>query len=61
MKDFNIKIGKHGVFFEQNGEIARLNDETVDELVNKLVTYVCYRDNKECMIFGDVNKFDLED
>lgn len=41
----NIKINKDGVFFEQNGEVVRIEDKTVDDLTNKLVSYICARDN----------------
>ena len=36
----NIKINIDGVFFEQNGEVVRIEDKTVDDLTNKLVIFV---------------------
>lgn len=50
----NIKINKDGVFFEQNGEVVRMEDKTVDELTNKLVSYICYRDNVNFKIYGNI-------
>lgn len=59
MIKFDIQISKDGVFIEQNGEKARLDDKIVDEIIRKLVGYVCYRDKKEIMIFGDEEKTGL--
>ena len=50
----NIKINKDGVCFEQNGEVVRIEDKTVDELTNKLVSYICYRDNINFKIYGNI-------
>lgn len=50
----NIKINKDGVFFEQNGEVVRIEDKTVDELTNKLVSYICARDNLNFKIYGHI-------
>ena len=55
----NININKYGVFFELNGEIVKLDDKTVDDLANKIVSYICYRDKKDIMIFGDKEKTGL--
>jgi hypothetical protein len=50
----NIKINKDGVFFEQNGEVVRIEDKTVDDLTNKLVSYICARDNVNFKIYGNI-------
>jgi hypothetical protein len=50
----NIKINKDGVFFEQNGEVVRIEDKTVDELTKKLVNYICARDNVNFKIYGNI-------
>lgn len=50
----NIKINIDGVFFEQNGEVVRIEDKTVDELTNKLVSYICARDNLNFKIYGHI-------
>ena len=50
----NIKINKDGVFFDQNGEVVRIEDKTVDELTNKLVSYICVRDNVNFKIYGNI-------
>ena len=50
----NIKINKDGVFFEQNGEVVRIEDKTVDELTKKLVSYICVRDNVSFKIYGNI-------
>ncbi|MHB9304172.1 hypothetical protein ACW0S0_04625 [Fusobacterium polymorphum] len=55
----NININKYGVFFELNGEIIKLDDKVVDDLAKKIVSYICYRDKKEIMIFGDKEKTGL--
>jgi len=55
----NIKIKKDGVFFELNGEIVKLDDKVVDDLAEKIVSYICYRDKKDIMIFGDKEKTGL--
>lgn len=55
----NIDINKHGVFFKLNGEIVKLDDKTVDDLAKKIVSYICYRDKKDIMIFGDKEKTGL--
>ena len=55
----NININKYGVFFELNGEIVKLDDKVVDDLAKKIVSYICYRDKKEIMIFGDKEKTGL--
>ena len=55
----NININKDGVFFELNGEIIKLDDKVVDDLAKKIVSYICYRDKKEIMIFGDKEKIGL--
>ena len=55
----NIKVNKYGVFFELNGEIIKLDDKVVDDLAKKIVSYICYRDKKEIMIFGDKEKTGL--
>ena len=40
----NIKINKDGVFFEQNGEVVRIEDKTVDEINKKISQlYMCER------------------
>ena len=41
-------------FFEQNGEVVRIEDKTVDELTNKLVSYICARDNLNFKIYGNI-------
>lgn len=41
-------------FFEQNGEVVRMEDKTVDELTNKLVSYICVRDNVNFKIYGNI-------
>lgn len=55
----NININKDGVFFELNGEIVKLDDKVVDDLAEKIVSYICYRDKKEIMIFTDKEKTGL--
>jgi hypothetical protein len=55
----NIKIKKDGVFFELNGEMVKLDDKVVDDLAEKIVSYICYRDKKEIMIFTDKEKTGL--
>lgn len=55
----NININKDGVFFELNGEVVRLDDKVVDDLAKKIVSYICYRDKKDIMIFGDKEKTGL--
>lgn len=55
----NIKVNKDGVFFELNGEIVKLDDKTVDDLAKKIVSYICYRDKKDIMIFSDKEKTGL--
>ena len=55
----NININKYGVFFEVNGEIVKLDDKVVDDLAKKIVSYICYRDKKDIMIFGDKEKTGL--
>ncbi|AKC57618.1 hypothetical protein FSDG_01554 [Fusobacterium animalis 7_1] len=55
----NIKVNKYGVFFELNGEIIKLDDKVVDDLAKKIVSYICYRDKKEIMIFSDKEKIGL--
>lgn len=55
----NIKIKKDGVFFELNGEMVKLDDKVVDDLAEKIVSYICYRDKKEIMIFTDKEKIGL--
>ena len=50
----NIKINKDGVFFEQHGEVVRIEDKTVDELTKNLVTYICARDNVNFKIYGNI-------
>lgn len=55
----NININKYGVFFELNGEIVKLDDKVVDDLAKKIVSYICYRDKKDIMIFGDKEKTGL--
>ena len=55
----NIKIKKDGVFFELNGEMVNLDDKVVDDLAEKIVSYICYRDKKEIMIFTDKEKTGL--
>lgn len=55
----NIKVNKDGVLFELNGEEVKLDDKTIDELAKNLVSYICYRDKKEIMIFGDKEKTGL--
>ena len=52
----NININKYGVFFELNGKIVKLDDKTVDDLAKKIVSYICYRDKKDIMIFSDKEK-----
>ena len=46
-------------FFELNGEVVRLDDKVVDDLAKKIVSYICYRDKKDIMIFGDKEKTGL--
>ena len=55
----NIKIKRDGVFFELNGEMVKLDDKVVDDLAEKIVSYICYRDKKEIMIFTDKEKTGL--
>lgn len=55
----NININKDGVFFELNGEKVKLDDKVVDDLAEKIVSYICYRDKKEIMIFTDKEKTGL--
>lgn len=55
----NIKVNKDGVLFELNGEEVKLDDKTIDELAKNLVSYICYRDKKEIMIFTDKEKTGL--
>ena len=55
----NININKDGVFFELNGEMVKLDDKVVDDLAEKIVSYICYRDKKEIMIFTDKEKIGL--
>lgn len=55
----NIKIKKDGVFFELNGEMVKLDDKVVDDLAEKIVSYICYRDKKDIIIFGDKEKTGL--
>lgn len=55
----NININKYGVFFELNGKIVKLDDKTVDDLAKKIVSYICYRDKKDIMIFSDKEKTGL--
>lgn len=55
----NVNINKDGVFFELNGEVVRLDDKVVDDLAKKIVSYICYRDKKDIMIFGDKEKTGL--
>ena len=55
----NININKYGVFFEVNGEIVKLDDKTVDDLAKKIVSYICYRDKKDIMIFRAKEKSGL--
>ena len=55
----NININKDGVFFELNGEVVRLDDKVVDDLARKIVSYICYRDKEDIMIFGDKEKTGL--
>ena len=55
----NINVNKYGVFFELNGEIVKLDDKVVDDLAKKIVSYICYRDKKEIMIFTDKEKIGL--
>jgi hypothetical protein len=55
----NININKDGVFFELNGEMVKLDDKVVDDLAEKIVSYICYRDKKEIMIFTDKEKTGL--
>lgn len=55
----NININKDGVFFELNGEMVKLDDKVVDDLAEKIVSYICYRDKKEIMIFTDKEKTSL--
>lgn len=55
----NINVNKYGVFFELNGEIVKLDDKVVDNLAKKNVSYICYRDKKEIMIFTDKEKTGL--
>lgn len=55
----NININKDGVFFELNGEVVRLDDKVVDDLAKKIVSYICYRDKEDIMIFGDKEKTGL--
>lgn len=55
----NININKDGVFFELNGEKVKLDDKVVDDLAKKIVSYICYRDKKEIMIFTDKEKTGL--
>ena len=52
----NININKDGVFFELNGEVVRLDDKVVDDLANKIVSYICYRDKEDIVIFGNKEK-----
>ncbi|WP_338950083.1 hypothetical protein [Fusobacterium nucleatum] len=59
MIKFDIQVRKNGVFIKQYGEETRLDDNLVDEIIRKLVSYACYRDKKEIMIFGDKEKFDF--
>jgi hypothetical protein len=55
----NININKDGVFFELNGEVVRLDDKVVDDLAKKIVSYICYRDKEDIMIFGNKEKTGL--
>ena len=55
----NININKDGVFFELNGERVKLDDKVVDDLAEKIVSYICYREKKEIMIFTDKEKTGL--
>ena len=55
----NININKDGVFFELNREMVKLDDKVVDDLAEKIVSYICYRDKKEIMIFTDKEKTGL--
>ena len=55
----NVNINKDGVFFELNGEVVRLDDKVVDDLAKKIVSYICYREKKDIMIFGDKEKTGL--
>lgn len=55
----NININKDGVFFELNREVVRIDDKVVDDLAKKIVSYICYRDKEDIMIFGDKEKTGL--
>lgn len=59
MISFDIQIRKDGVYIAQGNEKLKLKEKTVDEIIKKLVSYVCYRDGKEIMIFGDKEKTGL--
>lgn len=50
----NIKVNKDGVLFELNGEEVKLDDKTIDELAKNLVSYICFRDNINFKIYGDI-------
>ena len=50
----NIKVNKDGVLFELNGEEVKLDDKTIDEIAKNLVSYICFRDNINFKIYGDI-------